>query len=234
MVRLDVHKNWREVPLGELIQKELNLPVFLVEEAHARLVGIVDRATEHAPDNLIYLLAGNIDGEGLSGAVMTNGAIVGGSSGFAGEMGHMQADPQGPLCPCGRRGCWETVGSLEYLAKRLGVPLLAGKEILRERLFQPACRKVLEDFISVHANGIVNLIHVFNPQTVIVGGELALLGGPFFMRLFERVRGEAMEPFRKNLELLVRQDEDDALRGASAVALKEVLTTFNIKGYAYA
>ncbi len=86
----------------------------------------------------------------------------------------------------------------------------------------------------MHANGIVNLIHVFNPQTVIVGGELVFLGEQFFTRLFDRVRGAVMEPFGKNLELIVRQDEDDALRGASAVALKEVLTTFNIKGYAYA
>jgi predicted NBD/HSP70 family sugar kinase len=233
VIRLDIHKKWSEVPLGELIQGELSFPVFLIEETHGQLTGIVEYGSVPGLENSIYILIGNIDAEGVSGAVMSNGALLAGHSGFAGEFGHMQVDPRGPDCMCGRRGCWEASGSLNRLAARIGLGLENEKERIPDRLFQDDCWELLDEFLEVHANGIVNLIHAFNPRTISVGGEITCLGDRFFQMLFERVRGKAMGPFLKGLSFVVNTGKDDALKGASAVAMKEVLRTFNIKGVTY-
>jgi predicted NBD/HSP70 family sugar kinase len=233
VIRLDIHKKWSEVPLGELIQGELSFPVFLIEETHAQLTGIVEYGSMQGLENSIYILVGNIDAEGVSGAVMSNGALLAGNSGFAGEFGHMQVDPSGPVCLCGRRGCWEAGGSLHRLAARIGLGLENEKDRIPDRLFLEDSRELLDEFLEVHANGIVNLIHAFNPRTICVGGEITCLGDRFFEMLFERVRGKAMGPFLKGLSFLVNTGKDDALQGASAVAMKEVLRKFNIKGVTY-
>jgi predicted NBD/HSP70 family sugar kinase len=134
---------------------------------------------------------------------------------------------------CGRRGCWEASGSLNRLAARIGLGLENEKDRIPDRLFQDSCRELLDEFLEVHANGIVNLIHAFNPHTIVVGGEITCLGDLFFQMLFERARAMVMGPFLKSVSFQVNMNKDSGLLGASAVAMKEVLRRFNIKGVTY-
>ena len=131
-------------------------------------------------------------GTGIGGGVIAGGALIRGANGFTGEIGHMVVDPDGPPCPCGRRGCWERYASGSGLgrlareaavAKRLSrVVTLAGgdAERVRGEDVQAAAREGDADALQVIdlfgrwvALGLVNLTSVLDPEAFILGGGLA-------------------------------------------------------------
>ena len=147
----------------------------------------VARGTSHAV--LVTL------GTGIGAGIVVDGRIERGVNGFAGEPGHMIVDPDGPRCPCGRRGCWERYASgsgLGRLARdaamagRLdGVVELAGgdAEAVRGEHVTAAARsgdseaiEVMDDFGWWVALGIANLVNILDPEMVVIGGGLVEAG----------------------------------------------------------
>ena len=131
-------------------------------------------------------------GTGIGGGVFTNNQLVRGVNGFTGEIGHMVVDPDGPPCPCGRRGCWERYASGSGLArlareaavgKRISrVVELAGgdPDLVRGEHVQMAAREGDADALAVIdlfgrwvALGLVNLTNVLDPEMFVLGGGLA-------------------------------------------------------------
>lgn len=132
-------------------------------------------------------------GTGIGGGVVAGGKLQQGAHGFAGEYGHMVVDPDGPPCPCGRRGCWERYASgsgLARLAREYAIGRrvsrvieLAGgdAEAVRGEHVQQAARegdadsmKVIDAFGRWVALGLVNLTNVLDPQCFVLGGGLAV------------------------------------------------------------
>ena len=95
---------WKDLTLGEKWTKKFGMSVYIENEANAAAMGEYCFGTAKGAKSMIYLSAG----AGLGGAIVLDGKLFGGVSGYAGEIGHMQIDPNGELCGCGRRGCWET------------------------------------------------------------------------------------------------------------------------------
>ena len=131
-------------------------------------------------------------GTGLGGGLVAGGRLQRGKHGFAGEYGHMVVDPDGPPCPCGRRGCWERYASgsgLARLAREAAVGRrvsrvldLAGgdPEAVRGEMVQQAARegdedslRVIDDFGRWVALGLVNLTNALDPEMFVLGGGLA-------------------------------------------------------------
>lgn len=131
-------------------------------------------------------------GTGIGGGLVTSGRLQRGKNGFAGEYGHMVVDPDGPPCPCGRRGCWERYASgsgLARLAREAAVGRrvnrvieLAGgdPESVRGEMVMQAARegdadamKVIDRFGRWVALGLVNLTNALDPQLFVLGGGLA-------------------------------------------------------------
>jgi glucokinase len=131
-------------------------------------------------------------GTGIGGGVIAANTLIRGANGFTGEIGHMVVDPDGPPCPCGRRGCWERFASGSGLArlareaavgKRLRrVVQLAGGEAdhVRGEDVQAAAREgdpealaVVDQFGRWVALGLVNLTNALDPQLFVLGGGLA-------------------------------------------------------------
>ena len=133
-------------------------------------------------------------GTGIGGGIIAGNRLQRGANGFAGEIGHMLVDPNGPDCPCGRRGCWERFASgsaLGWLARRAASEgRLAGvvppdgdiHEIRPETLTQAAREgnssavAVLDEFAKWVAVGLVNLTNILDPAMFVLGGGLAELG----------------------------------------------------------
>jgi glucokinase len=130
-------------------------------------------------------------GTGIGGGIIADGRVVRGSNGFAGEIGHMVVDPSGPVCPCGRRGCWERyasgsgLGRLAREAAHAGrlkaVVRLAGGDpeaVRGEHVTQAAtdgddeARAVLEELGRWLALGLANLAKVLDTGTFVVGGGM--------------------------------------------------------------
>jgi glucokinase len=131
-------------------------------------------------------------GTGIGGGVIASNMLIRGANGFTGEIGHMVVDPDGPPCPCGRRGCWERFASgsgLGRLAREAAVGKrlrrvveLAGGETDRvrgehvQRAAQegdPEALAVVDQFGRWVALGLVNLTNMLDPQMFVIGGGLA-------------------------------------------------------------
>lgn len=134
-------------------------------------------------------------GTGIGGGIIAGGRVVRGAHGFAGELGHMVVDPNGPPCPCGQRGCWERFASGSGLG-RLGreaaaaaptgrMAELAGgdTEAVRGEHVTAAAAEgdgdaqaVMDRFAWWVALGLVNLANAFDPETIVLGGGLVEAG----------------------------------------------------------
>lgn len=132
-------------------------------------------------------------GTGIGGGLVSGGQLQRGNHGFAGEYGHMVVDPDGPPCPCGRRGCWERYASgsgLARLARDAAIGLRARRvlelaggdpEAVRGEMVQQAAREgdpeaiaVIDEFGRWVALGLVNLTNVLDPERLVLGGGLAV------------------------------------------------------------
>ena len=130
-------------------------------------------------------------GTGVGGGVITGGRLVRGAHGFAGELGHMVVDPNGPPCPCGKQGCWERYASgtgLGRMAREaaeagrlLAVVALAGgdEEAVRgehvtaaARAGDEAASQVLDQLAWWIALGLANVANILDPSVMVIGGGL--------------------------------------------------------------
>jgi glucokinase len=130
-------------------------------------------------------------GTGIGAGIITGGRLLRGANGFAGEPGHMVVDPNGPPCPCGKRGCWERfasgtgLGRLARDAAEAGrldavVDLAGGDpEAVRGEHVTAAARAgdaeaqaVLGELGHWVALGLANLVNVLDPAVIVIGGGL--------------------------------------------------------------
>ncbi len=128
-------------------------------------------------------------GTGIGGGIIVDGRLLRGARGFAGEPGHAVVDPDGPVCPCGQRGCWERFASGSALrdaidsAVRAGdlddsaVPGRTGVELAAAvRAEVPGAGEVLDAFAARVALGVAGLVAVLDPAVVAIGGGLSAMG----------------------------------------------------------
>lgn len=160
----------------ERIGDAVGMPVELVNDAD--LGAIAERAYgEHRDvDDLVFVKVGT----GIGAGLIIGGSLHRGSFGIAGEMGHVQIDPNGMLCVCGNRGCLETLASVRVMAQSLsaafGRPVSAA-DIVRQALEgDPTTRRVVADAGLAIGKAIANTANVLAPSVVVVGGPLAELG----------------------------------------------------------
>ncbi|MGE5594088.1 MAG: ROK family protein [Betaproteobacteria bacterium] len=122
---------WKNVPLKDLIQERFDAPVYVDNEANVGALGEKWFGAGQGIRHTVYLSVG----VGLGAGVVLNGELYRGATGYAGELGHFTIHPDGPLCGCGNRGCWETFASELATLRRAREALERGEAvILRELL----------------------------------------------------------------------------------------------------
>lgn len=163
---------WHEVPIGDMIRDRLGIdPVRVANEADLGALGEFRRGTASQSRHLIFI-AGEV---GVGVGIVHEATPMLGTAGYAGEAGHTMVNPGGSECRCGSRGCWETEVGEEALIRRVGMegwsdgsPL---EEILRRaQQGDVETQGALEDVGRWLGIGIGNLINIFNPDLVVVGG----------------------------------------------------------------
>lgn len=170
-------------------------------------------------------------GVGIGCAVVSHGKLQTGESRIAGEIGHSIFDPRGARCSCGRRGCLETIASLDIIRRaisrsthrplsRLTVPVIAR---MLDEGNRPA-RAVARNAARAVGLVVANLVDVVNPSHVVISGETARLG-PFFQQALDEALTEFAIPiFREKLRLApTRLGDDAALLGAAVGVFQTVL-----------
>ncbi len=108
-------------------------------------------------------------GTGIGGGIVINGSLVYGAQGFAGEIGHMVVSPQGTLCGCGKRGCWERYASGTAFAQAVGVD--TGEEAFaRVHQQDEAACAALREWSRWVGAGLANLVNIVDPEAFVLGG----------------------------------------------------------------
>jgi N-acylmannosamine kinase len=200
-------------PLVQTLESITGLPAMAVNDAQAAAWAEYHAPGIDAPDMVFITVS-----TGVGGGVVLNGELQTGAGGLAGHLGHTLADPQGPICGCGRRGCVEAIASGRAIAARAQGELagLDAKAIFdhAQRGHQPACELVAHSAQTL-ARLIADVKAVTDCQTVVVGGSVGLAEG-YLSQVAEFL---AQEPAVYHVELRPAYYRHDAgLRGAARLA----------------
>ncbi len=179
---------WRDVPLAAMLEERLGVPALLVNDASAAALGEHRYGAARGANDVVLLTLGT----GIGGGIIIGGELYLGVSGAAAEIGHMVIDVNGPDCPCGSRGCLEQLASGTAIAREARRRLAAGeKSVLLEMsggdtnavtaaLTAAAARKgdtlageVFARAATYLGIGLANLINIFNPDVIVLGGGMA-------------------------------------------------------------
>ncbi len=182
--------------LGRIISKKAGLPVALMNDVRAFACG-EDRFGKHKGyDNVLFIAPGT----GIGGAVKINGRFYSGSDNIAGEFGHMVIVKDGRDCPCGRQGCWERYFSgpaIEQMYEETYGRKKASREIVRGALSGSVDdRRLLLEAGTYFVTGFSNLVNLFDPEIVILGGSVFKEKG-LLNFLMPSLRSEVLPSARK-------------------------------------
>lgn len=226
-VRYAPNLKWRDVPLKRLWENRFGLTVFVENDANAAAMGeyfLGSAKNGKDINDFIYLSTGI----GLGGGVISDGQLFRGWNGFAGEVGHMTIEPDGAPCNCGKRGCWETlvgsrVGVLKYRQ-------LTGREVPFDELVQllrsgdPASLDVFSQMASYLGIGIGNLVNIFNPRRIIVGGALEQISDIILPIARESFLKNSLSQSQKDIRIIPSTlGSDSCVLGCVALVLDEVI-----------
>ncbi|HET9724147.1 MAG TPA: ROK family protein [Actinomycetota bacterium] len=185
-VHLAPNLGWRDIPLASMLAAELDpgVPVLAANEADLGALAEHRRGRHPGVANLVY-----ISGEvGIGAGVVVDGEPLLGAAGYAGEAGHTLINPQGSVCRCGAVGCWETEAGEAALLRLAGVREGAGRlEEVADRAAAGDARtlRAIADVGGWLGLGIGNLVNLFNPELVVLGG--------LYQRLFTFLEPSVLE-----------------------------------------
>ena len=196
--------SWSMVPLKRLVSENTGLPTFLDNDANVAALGERFVGVCQGVNDFVYLTLGT----GIGGAICIDGEVYRGHRGTAAEIGHMIIEPDGPPCKCGNRGCLETLASGTAL-EREAARFMAEEDasVLRRMCEGNACDLTGEMISEAAENGdpaalkafsyithylglgLVNLMHLLDPEIVVIGGGVSRSGH----LLLDEVRGVVRE-----------------------------------------
>lgn len=221
--------------LADLVGLPLDVPVFADNDARVALAGEMAWGAARGHDDVLMLTLGS----GVGGAVLAGGRLLRGHSGVAGQLGHITIEPDGARCFCGNSGCLETVFSARAIEAEAWSAVHRGCASTLTRLFreQPqlaTCRTVFQaasegDEVSaeivakaIHklAAAIAGLLHIFDPELVIVGGQVADAGEDLLVPLQEEVWERTRGLLGREVEIVEQQVADKSgIVGAAGLVM---------------
>jgi len=193
--------DWQELALRSQWEALFGLPVIVENKARAAATAELLHGAAHGVQNFVYVSIGTDVGSSIDVAVVVEGSPYRGAHGLAVDAGHMTLDPQGELCSCGQRGCWQAQADVGREAALVSIRLNSGEpsvlvgsspeRIQDHRILHQAALErdavALEVFRNVvvvnHALAILNLIVLFDPELVLIGYANVGLPVPYQERM---------------------------------------------------
>jgi glucokinase len=182
---------WKDIPLRDLVSARYGAYTALVNDASAAALGEYRLGAGRGLHNMVYLTIST----GIGGGLIVNGRLYLGSSGSAGELGHMVIDVNGPEDTCGNFGCLESLASGRAIAREAIERIKKGQvstlsqtvggkiESITARDVDAAARsgdslakEVVRQAAVYLGIGLTNIVNIFNPDTIVIGGGVAKMG----------------------------------------------------------
>jgi len=168
-------KGWDGIPIAKAMSERVQLPVIVDTEANLGGLAEFRSGAARGSSNAAYIRVGY----SIQGCLLVNGSPLTGATGRAGQIGHVMIDPQGPPCACGSRGCLEMFAAgpalLELFREDPGVPRLRDL-LLRAEAGDSGAIRAIADAGRHLGSATASLTNLFDPDLVVIGGELAEAG----------------------------------------------------------
>ncbi|MFW6007125.1 MAG: ROK family protein [Halanaerobiales bacterium] len=230
---------WKNVPIVDIMEEKTGIPVQLENDANAAGLGEKWFGAGKGVDDLIYITVST----GVGGGIIIDKKALQGYDGAAGEIGHMTIQPAGPQCGCGNYGCLESFASGTAIAREGRKALKEDKSHVLKELSDnnpdkidaylvaqgafkgdEVCKEIYNKAGYYLGIGIANLINIFNPEMIVMGGGVwkdeELLKDAMWESLEERALSSSLE----QVEICkVKLGDDTGVKGAIAVAMEEKL-----------
>ena len=175
---------WKKVHLRDILEKEFKVPIFVDNDANCAALAEAWFGAGKFAKHFIYMTVST----GIGGGIIINKSLYRGAIGAAGEFGHMIINSNGPKCACGNNGCLEALASGTAMKKKTGTAAI-GIE-LAARQGDKAAIATIEETAEYLAIGIANLVNIFNPEMVVIGGGLS--------NMREKLLGPVKRQFKKH------------------------------------
>jgi glucokinase-like ROK family protein len=233
---------WHNIPIRDVFSKPTGLRVYLENDANAAAVAEHLFGAARQSTDFLFVFAG----VGIGGGLFLNGKLYRGKSGFAGEIGHspIKAEPADVLCHCGNRGCWETYVNQASILERMQNRLDGRRDSLLAHLMeeqhvplsislikqaadsgdQQAAASIAEAGAAM-GQGFANLINIFNPEKIILGGPLSIAGDYLLPAIRQTVREHSLPEIDQQVDIeLSAFGPDASLIGAVAIVVDDILS----------
>lgn len=213
---------WREVPLRDLLSRRLSLPVVIENDVNT--LAVAEQwfgAGSSFPSFALVTI-----GAGVGCSLVIDGQLWRGVSGAAGELGHMIVDPDGPHCPCGKRGCLEAVVGDQAIAGAMSAAIgrrvsTVAQVVTAAHAGDADAREVFGQAGVALGRAIAALVNLLNPPLVILSGEGITASDLFMDALRAELDRDAFSSTATDCRLLVRPLPDETwARGAAATMLR--------------
>jgi glucokinase len=233
---------WRDYPLVAEIKKSRGLPTLLDNDANAAALAEARWGAGTGYPSVFYVTIGTGIGTGL----VLDGSIYHGRTGAAAEGGHVSIDYRGPLCPCGKRGCIEALAAGPAVARRARERLAAGGAEARTLLAlaggdpaavtaeivakawhdgDPLATALLEETADLLAIWLGNMIDLFDPDVIVVGGGMGELIAGWFGRMHQQITKWCVNLRCGEIPLVrAHYREDSAVAGGAALCVSAKTT----------
>ena len=220
------------VPLAKLFGERIGVPCKLTNDANAAAIGELTYGAAKGMKHFIMITLGT----GVGSGIVIDGKLVYGHDGFAGELGHVIAVPDGRLCGCGRKGCLETYCSAtgivrtakEVLTSSYDPSMLRNipeSELTSKDIFDCAmagdaiAKDIFQKTGELLGKSLANFTAFSSPEAFIIFGGLAKAGDLIFKPVKEAMEENMLAVFKNKVKVLPSQlkDADAAVLGASAL-----------------
>jgi len=233
---VSVHLPLADIRFADVMAERLGLPVFVDNDGNAAMLAEHLAGAAWGFDDAVLLTVGT----GIGGGLLLGGRLCRGAIGAAAELGHMVIDMDGPWCGgnCPNRGCVEALASGTALGREaarlareqpdsgLGRALADGRELVGPLVTElahdgdPAAREALALIGSHLGVGIANLVNIFNPSVVVIGGGVIAAGELLLAPAREQVSKRALPPGRDYVQIVAAKFGVEAgMIGAAALAI---------------
>ncbi|MFC2020571.1 ROK family protein [Chloroflexota bacterium] len=228
---------WKNIALRSIVEEKYKLNTFLINDADAAALGEHRFGAGRGINTLILLTLGT----GIGGGIIIDGKLYIGPTGSAAEIGHMVIDANGPECSCGHNGCLETLASGTAVAREAINRISQGEKSSIAEMVKGKIEAITAETVYLAAKdgdslaleaiakaayylglGVVNLVNIFNPEMVIMGGGMANMGDLLLEPVRGMVKERAFPLLAQSVRIVTaRLGNDAGVFGAAAFALEQ-------------
>jgi predicted NBD/HSP70 family sugar kinase len=218
---------WHNVPFGSLLSTQLSgqPAVMVANEADLGALAECARGAAVGARHVVYI-SGNT---GVGAGIVVEGALLGGRSGYAGEVGHMKVNAHGHRCRCGARGCWESEVGAAAVLRRAGrqatdIRAAVAGVLSDAQAGDPKSLQAVRETGQWIGRGAANLINIFNPDMLVFGGALRSVFVAAERIVMDELRNQVLPQAGAEVAVVVAGlGTDSALVGAAELAFSDFL-----------